>query len=101
MLDDEADGVPLGGEAHWCAGGVLPSDGMQLGGDGYREGWEALYGQLVSMLDFDGEGWPVWGSSRVRVQPHEVDALPPLLRLECHTRWKLGDDCASSTTRRA
>ena len=91
LLDDEADGVPLGGEAHWRAGGALPSDGMPLGSDGYREGWEELYGQLVSMLDFDGEGWPVWWASRVRVQPHEVDALPPLLRLECHTRWKLGD----------
>ena len=65
--------------------------GLTLDQNEWAVDWENEYGRLMSLLQFDCEGWPRWTSTQERVCENEIDSLPPLLQLEVRARFLLGD----------
>jgi ribonuclease HI len=94
VLDADRSTTGQGGERRWLerrAGADGVSGELEVGDDGFVEGWQAEAVRLRSLATFDAAGWPWAGGRAISASDTLLTSMPAALQLAVRARIELGD----------
>ena len=91
MPDATSASLTQSGRVERRAGADGVSGELEVGDDGFVEGWQAEAVRLRSLVTFDAAGWPCAGGRAISASDTLLTSMPAALQLAVRARIELGD----------